>query len=211
MNTTTVTITGQAGKSMTLPKSVFEVKAPATLLAQAVRVYLGNQRKAAARTKTRSDVNKTTAKMFRQKGTGNARHGSYSAPIFVGGGVAFGPDGRQNFTRVLPKAMAEKALAGALSLRAAGKKLWVLENAQAVSGKAKEAQAFLKKSTSETHSILVVVAPKQAAVTKAFRNLANAEVVETSRLHPYHVMAHQGVVLTTEAVEQLDTRFTTKN
>ena len=83
----TFNIKGEKIEAVTLPKELFGVEVKPQLLAQAVRVWLSNQRKAFAKTKTRKDVAKTTAKMYKQKGTGRARHGSYAAPIFVGGGV----------------------------------------------------------------------------------------------------------------------------
>src|SRR3989344_4073637 len=90
-------ITGESLKVVTLPVKVFGVKADPALLAQAVRIYLGNQRKSSAKTKTRAEVEGSTRKIYRQKGTGRARHGSIRAPIFVGGGIAHGPDGSQNY------------------------------------------------------------------------------------------------------------------
>src|SRR3989344_8061779 len=74
-----------------LPKEVFGAKINQPLMAQAVRVYLANQRQGNAHTKSRGEITLTTAKWYRQKGTGRARHGAKSAPIFVGGGVAHGP------------------------------------------------------------------------------------------------------------------------
>src|SRR3989344_2289439 len=87
------TVKGEAAERLNLPGEVFEVKVAPTLLAQAVRVYLSNQRKGGAKTKTRGMVSLTTAKMYKQKGTGRPRHGSSSAPIFVAGGEAHGPQG----------------------------------------------------------------------------------------------------------------------
>ncbi len=188
-------------KKPTLNKKLFDQKASGQVLAQAVRVYLGNQRKASAKTKTRSDVNKTTAKMFKQKGTGNARHGSYAAPIFVGGGVAHGPSGEQNYSRTLPKAMFRKAILGALTERAEKKSVWLLEGAADLTGKTKEVAGL------EVGSGVVVVTGKQKNVTRAFRNLEGIEVVETDRVHPYHILAKRKLIITTEAVEELIKKY----
>src|SRR3989337_4248642 len=121
----TINIKGTDAEKTVLPKDVFEKKVKPVILAQAVRVWLSNQRAANAKTKTRTEVSKTTAKMYKQKGTGRARHGSYSAPIFVGGGVAHGPTGGENWKLKLPAKMTKKALLGALSIRAREKKLIV--------------------------------------------------------------------------------------
>src|SRR5579884_516617 len=86
-----VGITGKSAGNITLPKEIFGAKVNPQLMSQAVRVYLANQRQGNAATKTRGEINMTTAKWYRQKGTGRARHGAKSAPIFVKGGVAHGP------------------------------------------------------------------------------------------------------------------------
>ena len=81
-------------ESITLPKEIFDAKINNPLMAQAVRVYLANQRRGTLKTKSRGEVAISTRKIYRQKGTGRARHGAASAPIFVGGGIAFGPKPR---------------------------------------------------------------------------------------------------------------------
>src|SRR3989339_216040 len=87
-------IDGKEKKTIELNKNIFDVKVSPSLLAQAVRVYLANQRAGTASSKTRSEVVGSTRKIYRQKGTGKARHGSLKAPIFVGGGVVGGPKPR---------------------------------------------------------------------------------------------------------------------
>jgi len=109
-----------------IPAKMAKVKIDQQLMAQAVRVYLSNQRSALAKTKTRGEVARTTAKMYKQKGTGRARHGAYSAPIFVGGGVAFGPTGGQNYRRKMSKALGKLAFASALALKFGEKTIWTL-------------------------------------------------------------------------------------
>src|SRR3990167_7073702 len=131
----TFNIKGEKVEAVTLPKEIFGVEVKPQLLAQAVRVWLSNQRKAFAKTKTRKDVAKTTAKMFKQKGTGRARHGSYAAPIFVGGGVAHGPSGEQNYRMELPKHLKRKALAGALTEKAKAGELTILTGGEKAQGK----------------------------------------------------------------------------
>lgn len=199
----TINMKGEMGEKMTLPKEIFEAESNPTILAQAVRVYLSNQRMAHAKTKTRTDVNKTTAKMFRQKGTGRARHGSYAAPIFVGGGVAHGPDGRQNFTRSLSKPLVKKALVGALSLRAGEKQCMVLTGSDKPISKAKDAQIIWSKTSEKPASTLIIATSAQKEITRAFRNLKHVDVVHTNQLHAYAILAHKHIVLTDLAVEEL--------
>src|SRR3989339_761921 len=134
----TYDIKGQQGEKIKLPEKIFGAKVKPIVMAQAVRVYLSNQRKALAKTKTRADVAKTTAKMYRQKGTGRARHGSYAAPIFVGGGIAHGPSGKQNYKLSLPAKMRRLALLGALSVKAKAKEILIVEGVDKALGKTKQ-------------------------------------------------------------------------
>jgi large subunit ribosomal protein L4 len=104
---TVVGVDGASMGNMTLPEAVFGAKPNKALIAQAVRVYLANQRQGNASTKTRGEVIGTTKKIYRQKGTGRARHGAAKAPIFVGGGIAHGPH-PHDFSMDFPKKMKQK-------------------------------------------------------------------------------------------------------
>src|SRR3990170_3346380 len=150
---------GERQEKLNLPKEQFGVNASPSLLAQAVRIFLSNQRRAAAKTKTRAEVAKTTAKMYKQKGTGRARHGSYAAPIFVGGGVAHGPTGEQNYTSKMPKKMKKLAIESAFSDRAKDKKV-VIVHTDKMEGKTKEGKGILT-AAKVNGSVLVVVANGQ--------------------------------------------------
>ncbi len=90
-------ISGEKAGKVTLPSEIFAAKINNQLMAQAVRVFLANQRKARAKTKTRGKVEGSGKKIWAQKGTGRARHGDRYAPIFVGGGISHGPTGKENF------------------------------------------------------------------------------------------------------------------
>ncbi|MGH7246030.1 MAG: 50S ribosomal protein L4, partial [Candidatus Levyibacteriota bacterium] len=107
---------GKVVSSMTLPKELFDMPINKTLMAQAVRVFLGNQRQGTVSTKTRGEVAGSTRKIYRQKGTGRARHGGIRAPIFVKGGIAHGPKPK-DYTFSLPVKMRRKALFSALSAK----------------------------------------------------------------------------------------------
>jgi len=110
-------INGQKVGSLDLPKEIFEVKINEPLMAQAVRVHLANQRRAKPKVKNRSEIRGSRRKIWRQKGTGRARHGDRYAPIFVGGGRAHGPTGQENHQLKLTKKMKRRALFAALSLK----------------------------------------------------------------------------------------------
>src|SRR3989344_7875158 len=107
-------LSGKVTTTVTLPEYLFGAKVNRPLMAQAVRVYLANQRAGTQSTKTRGEVDGSTRKIYRQKGTGRARHGGIRAPIFVGGGIAHGPK-PHDFSRELPQKMRRAALFSALS------------------------------------------------------------------------------------------------
>ena len=113
---------GKKTSTTSVKKKFFEAKINSSLMAQAIRVYLSNQRQAPAKTKSRGEVKVTKKKVWRQKGTGRARHGSRNAPIFVGGGKAHGPSGTQNYKLKMSKKMKKASLFSALSEQFKAKK-----------------------------------------------------------------------------------------
>jgi large subunit ribosomal protein L4 len=137
---------GEKTGSLSLPKEIFGQKINNKLLAQAVRVYRGRKRKASAKTKSRSEVVASKRKIWRQKGTGRARHGSRNAPIFVKGGVAHGPTGKQNFTKKLSKKMKKAALKSALATKAGDKKISNLKNVRISKADSLNAYEILQKN-----------------------------------------------------------------
>ena len=202
MTAQTFSISGREVAALELPKNIFGVSVPETLLAQAVRVYLSNQRSASAKTKGRGEVQGSTRKLFKQKGTGRARHGSVRAPIFVGGGIAHGPDGSQNYTLNLPVKMARLALLGALSQKAKDKQVLALKNGSEASGKTKEANVLLDKMIPK-RKVLLVTTPEQKNLKLAFRNIRRLTLTTTSTLNSYQVIVAPSVIFTAEALTAL--------
>ncbi|MDP3888494.1 MAG: 50S ribosomal protein L4 [bacterium] len=197
----------QKGKTtikVTLPEKYFGVEINEPLLEQAVHVYLSNQRSARAQTKTRSDVDRTKAKWFRQKGTGHARHGARSAHIFVGGGVAHGPTGTQNYKRKLSKKMKQEALACSLTLKFKNKEVIIIEGLEKVGGKTKEAAQFLKAFNCEKgKNILLVLERRNETLNRAFSNLRHVFVRPISSLNTYEILNTSKILITKSAIERL--------
>lgn len=201
--TLTVPIFSLLGKetgTLSLSKEVFGQKVNKKLLAQAVRIYTANQKKFTSSTKTRGEVSLTTAKWYKQKGTGRARHGAKSAPLFVGGGVAFGPRPRV-VSMELPKKMKRAALISALSARAEEGKV-VAISLEKASGKTKELSQALQKMN--VKSGLILTGEKMDSVVRAVRNIPKIDVLPASLVNAYEVIKHQTLVLTKEAVEKLE-------
>ncbi len=206
MTTETITLAGEKGEKMTLPPGVFGVKADKRLLATAVRVWRANQRKANAKTKTRGEVAKTTAKMYRQKGTGKARHGSFSAPIFVGGGIAHGPDGWQNYKLKMTTAVKRLALAEALSDKATDKNVVVVTGADKASGKTKQMAALVKKA-GWNGKILVVGTAAQTAWVRGWKNVPQTTIRLVEQINTYLVVANKQLVVTAEAIAEMEKKY----
>lgn len=188
---------------MTLPVKIFGVKVKPVTIAQAVRVYLANQRKANAKTKTRGEVERTTAKMYKQKGTGKARHGSFSAPIFVGGGIAHGPTGEQNYKLNLPAKVRRLAIKGVLTNKAKAKQVTVLDDAVSIKGKTKEAQAWMKKTGLTDKKISLILTNGQDGLERAFRNIEKVKIVRPNNLNVYNILTGGQIVITSEALAEM--------
>ena len=213
MLTNIYNLQGKSTSKMSLPKTAFGLEDNPQLLAQAVRVHLSNQRKAGAKTKTRGEVRGSRIKIWRQKGTGRARHGDRYAPIFVGGGVAHGPSGEANFKKRLPKKMKAKALAVALSIKAQEKEIRVITGLEKIEGKTKEIADFLKlltkkeKITKKTPKFLIIVSEKMEKVFQAGRNIPNLEITLSQNVNTYQVLNNDLVLLNKEAIKKIEERI----
>ena len=192
---------GKAAGKMTLPKDLFGVQVNKQLLAQAVRVYLANQRSGSASTKTRGEVEGSTRKIYKQKGTGRARHGGIRAPIFVGGGITFGPKPR-DFSLKFPKSMKKAALASALTSQLIDGKIIIVDGLDKLAPKTKlMANAFAAVGSS-TNTLLVTT---QAAdgVVRASRNLDGVDTIGSMSLNAYTLISHKKIVFMKEAIKEI--------
>lgn len=202
-------VKGAKHGTFALPKEVFGAKINKPLMAQAVRVFLANQRLGTANTKSRGEINLTSAKWYRQKGTGRARHGAKSAPIFVGGGVAHGPT-KRDFSLNLPQKMKRAALLSALSLKAKDGEIRVLSGLAKIEPKTKNMFGLVKKITRDDKSgkakVLLVTsaAPKDLEnVYRAGRNIRNMEILSANLLNTYEVLKYRNLFFMKESIEIL--------
>lgn len=202
-----VGIDGASKGKLSLSEEVFGVEPNKVLIAQAVRVYLANQRQGNASTKTRSEVTGSTRKIYRQKGTGRARHGALKAPLFVGGGVAHGPH-PHDFSLKFPTKMRKAALISALSEKAQSGFISVVD--AEFSGKTKEFAKLLKnielKPQGKITKILFIV-DKNENASRAAHNISNLEVVTASTLSTYGVFLNRNIIFLKNAVEELTKRL----
>lgn len=193
---------------VSLPSSLFAAKINKALMAQAVRVYLFNQRRALAKTKTRGQVAKTKAKVWRQKGTGRARHGARSAPIFVGGGVAHGPRGDQNYKLKLSKKMRHQALASALTSKLKEKEILVVDGLEEIAPKTREmVQVLTALGLEKRAKKLLVLGENGKNILLASRNIKEVILVSASALSTYQVLAARKVIFVKNAIKTLEKTF----
>lgn len=193
-------LVGRVSGTMSLPKEIFGKEVNKKLLAQALRVYITNQKNLTASTKTRGEVRGSTAKIQRQKGTGKARHGSIRAPIFVGGGIVFGPKTR-NVRLELPKKMRKAALLSALSAKMADRDITGISGLEKATGKTKEMVKLMEKVKSK--SALIVTGEKVDNVVRGVRNIPGVDVLPANLINAYEILRHRMLLITKEAVEKL--------
>jgi large subunit ribosomal protein L4 len=165
------------------------------------KAYLANLRAGTAHTKTRSDVKGGGKKPWRQKGTGRARAGSITSPVFVGGGVAHGPKNTRNWSQKINKKQKRVALKYALNEKAENGALFVVDSIQIESGKTKDAVAFLNQVNQRDY--LVVVETLDEKTFLAFRNVRNAYVIEVSELNAYDAASFYSIIIEKSAFEKV--------
>jgi len=185
-----------------LPQDIFETEVNVGLMHQAYVRQMANARQANAHTKTRGEVNLTTAKWYRQKGTGRARHGARSAPTFVGGGRAHGPRNERNYTKDMPKKMRRQALRAALSALARDAQIVVVDDITMPEPKTKVMQDTLTK-VAGTENALVLFTAEQKETARSVYNLPKATALNVSYLNIRDLLRHEKVVISLAALDSI--------
>lgn len=195
---------GTAGDSIELDDAVFGIEPKTESLADVVRWQLAKRQAGTHAVKGRSDVSRTTKKLYRQKGTGNARHGARTANIFVGGGIVFGPTPRSHGFKVNKK-VRQLALRSMLSLKARENNIIVFENLNIVSNKTKDLAKVLENL--KINSALFVDCENFDNFRKACSNLYKIDVLPTVGLNVYDGLNHEKLVLTKSAINSIQERL----
>jgi large subunit ribosomal protein L4 len=199
------TLDGKADGSIALDDGIFGLEPRADILQRMIRWQLAKRQAGTHKTKMRGEIRATTAKMYKQKGTGRARHGAKTAPQFRGGGKAFGPVVRSH-AHDLPKKVRALALKLALSDKARGDKLIVLSEAAIKAPKTKD----LVKSLANlglANALIVDGAEVEANFKLAARNIPAIDVLPIQGINVYDILRRDTLVLTKAAVEALTERF----
>ncbi|PYZ91858.1 50S ribosomal protein L4 [Salipaludibacillus keqinensis] len=200
-----VTLYNQAGSQVgdiELSDNVFGVEPNESVLYEAVVMQQASQRQGTHSTKTRSDVRGGGRKPWRQKGTGRARHGSTRSPIWVGGGVTFGPTPR-SYAYKLPKKQRRLALRSALSTKVNADTIRVVEGLSLETPKTKEMKQVLAGLTADK-KVLVVTADYNDAVALSVRNLPGVKFVTADGVNVLDLLNHEKLIITQDAVKQVE-------
>lgn len=192
-------INGKQVRTIDLPADIFEVEVNTGLMHQAYVRQMANRRLGTHKVQRRGDVSMTTAKMYRQKGTGRARHGSRSATQFVGGGRPMGPQPR-DYTLDMPKKMRQGAIRSALSALARDGQLIFVEGISINAPKTKEMNRILSTLAGES-SKLVLLSERNENVQRSVNNLTDAKTLRAQYLNIRDLLQYDRVIVPLDALE----------
>lgn len=199
-----VSVFNMAGKEVNtvdLPASIFGAKINRDLMHQALVRQLANARLGTHKAKGRSEVSRTGAKAYRQKGTGNARHGSKRAPIFVGGGVAHGPLPRK-YTKQMPRKMRRAALRSALSAKAVNEEIVLVDELALDTPKTREMKSIVQALVANG-SALVLLPERNDNVEKSSRNLSDVKTLHANYLNIRDLLGYDKIVMPLAALDAI--------
>ncbi|MCI9857542.1 MULTISPECIES: 50S ribosomal protein L4 [Microbacterium] len=191
---------GNKAGSVELPAALFDVKTNIPLIHQVVVAQRAAARQGTHSTKRRGEVSGAGRKPFKQKGTGNARQGSIRAPHMTGGGIVHGPKPR-DYSQRTPKKMIAAALLGALSDRARGQRLHIVDSFAIEGAPSTKAAAAALKALGAVKNVLVVIDRDDELTIKSVRNLAYVHVLTVGQLNTYDVIVSDDIVFTKAAYD----------
>jgi len=221
METKVFTQEGKENGTITLPESVFGAAWNSDLVHEVVVSMQSNARSGSANTKDRGEVRGGGKKPWRQKGTGRARHGSRRSPIWVGGGIAHGPQSEKDYSKKINKKVRAKALAVTLSKKFADGEVIFVDNFTFEAPKAADARkavlALAKGSGNESmatkrkNAALIVLSSRDENAEKSFRNFGNMDVAQAKDVNPVDLLTYKYVVVADPAksLETLESRIGT--
>lgn len=203
MEVSVINMSGKEVGKVELPQDIFGVEVNVGLMHQAFVRQMANARQGTHKTKTRSEVNRTKAKWYRQKGTGRARHGSRNAPIFVGGGVAHGPQPR-SYRKDMPKKMRRQALRCVLSSLVADNQLIVVDDFNVTESKTKVMKDLLNTLVGDS-SVVILLPEHNSNVEIGTRNLERSKTLLVNYLNIRDLLSHDKVIMPLGALEVIKT------
>jgi len=195
-------IAGEAVGEVELPDAIFGIEPNEAVMHQALVRQLANRRLGTHRTKSRSEVSRSKSKWYRQKGTGRARHGSRNAPIFVGGGVAHGPQPRR-YTKKMPRKMRRLALRSALSVKAAQEHIVVVDTLDIEVPKTRAMVDALRNLEVDT-SAVILLPERNGNLERSASNLPAVKTLRANYLNVHDLLTHDYVIMPTGALAVIE-------
>jgi len=198
-------MSGKEVEQIELSEDIFGIEVNEHVLYEAVKNQLANKRQGTQSTKTRAEVRGGGKKPWRQKGTGRARHGSSRSPIWVGGGVTFGPKPR-DYSYKLPKKVKRLAMKSALSSKAENNEIIVVDNLKLEEIKTKEMKNVLS-NLNASKKALIVMDEKDENVVMSARNIPNVITATVNTLNVYDILNFDSFIITKDAVKKVEEVF----
>ena len=206
MKVETLKLDGKKG-SIEVTDKVFSAKINKKLVSTVLYKTNANYKKRHAKTKQQNEVSGPTSKIYAQKGTGNARHASKKAPIFVGGGVAHGPKGELAYKkRKLNKSEKKQSIASLISEKFKNRNLLIFSDFNSEIKKTKEMFLIFKKFEI-THSLIILDKYSKEKIEKSIRNIPNIKVTDINHFSAYDLVKFKKVIFTESSVKELEKRY----
>ena len=206
MKVETLKLDGKKG-TIEVTDKVFSAKINNKLVSAVLYKTNANYKKRHAKTKQQNEVSGPTSKIYAQKGTGNARHASKKAPIFVGGGVAHGPKGELAYKkRKLNKSEKKQSIASLISEKVKNKNLLIFSDFNSEIKKTKEINLIFKKFEIN-HSLIILDKNSKDKIEKSIRNIPNIKVTDIHHFSAYDLVKFKKVIFTESSVKELEKRY----
>ena len=186
---------------------IFSAKINHKLVSSVLYKTNANYKGRHAKTKQQNEVKGPTSKIYAQKGTGNARHASRKAPIFVGGGIAHGPKGQLSYkTRKLNKTEKKSSIASLISEKTQNKDLLILSDFKDEIKKTKEMNSILKK-LEISNSLLILDKSSKDKIERSIKNIPNTKVTDINHFSAFDIIKFKKIVFTESSVKELEKRY----
>ena len=195
-----INIDGKKNSDIELSDEIFSLKPNKVMIQTLVDWQLNHFKPRTAKTKQRSEVRGSTAKIYAQKGTGGARHSSRKAPIFVGGGVAHGPKGAVYKIKKINKKVRKLGLFHILSHKNNLKTLFVVDDFKNEIKKTKQFNQFLEKNNLN-NSLMITDKNSKSKIIKSARNIPNLKIIDQEGANVYDILKYKNIIFTTSSIK----------
>ena len=201
-----ISITGKKD-SLEVTDKIFSVKINKQLVSNVLYKTNANYKGRKAKTKQKNEIVGSTSKIYAQKGTGNARHASRKAPIFVGGGVAHGPKGQSNYkTRKLNKSEKKLSIASLITEKNKMNNVLILNNFDQEIKKTKDMCSILKKLDA-TNSLIILDKISKEKIEKSVRNIPNVKSTDVNHFSAFDIVKYKKLIFTESSIKELEKRY----